>query len=130
MQNLRYCISAIILILTSSIASVALALRDEPPPFSISPSLNGLNVNYFTHQDRAKLALFVVNHEKSAITCDAEYTSGPEKQNKRDEIILPEKAIEFKFIYGRHGTNVFVSLVCVKSEPQPSAANNTPEKIQ
>lgn len=85
-----------------------------PPSYSISPSFNGLNITYFAKQDTFKIVLYVINHEKFPVICDAHYASGSDKQNVREETLEAEKGTAFKFTYGRHGNHIQLKLLCVK----------------
>lgn len=85
-----------------------------PPSYSVSPSFNGLNITYFIKQDTFKISLYVINHEKFPVICDAHYTSGSDKQNIREETLESEKGTAFKFTYGRHGNHIQLKLLCVK----------------
>jgi hypothetical protein len=94
-------------------SSKSLALIDAPPPHSLSPNLNGLNISTMVKKDRVKIMLYVVNHESFPVVCDAQYRSGPEKQDV-PQITLPSgKADVFKFGYGRNGDKVLLDLICI-----------------
>jgi len=104
------------------VAGLALSSRshagfDDPiPSYSIDPSLNGLNIAYFVKQDKVKATLYLVNHEKYAVICDAEYTSGPEKKRAHDQTIPTEKAVSFAFDYGRRASEIHLAIVCIKPD--------------
>lgn len=113
-----------LLAFTCLLASTAsLAMPDAPPSHSFSPTLNGLNIATLVKKDRVKITLYVVNHETFPVLCDAQYSSGPEKQDA-PEITLPaNKADAFKFVYGRRGDSVSLNLICINPDKKPSVEN-------
>jgi hypothetical protein len=117
------------LILVSSLLLASmdiLAMPEEPPPHSLSPTLNGLNIATLVKKDRAKLMLYVINHEKFPVLCDAQYKSGPEKSDQPQITIPAGKADFFKFNYGRHGDDILLELVCVDPRKQADPHHEAP----
>lgn len=105
------------------VATASFALPEVAPPHSLLPDLNGLNISTMVKKDRVKITLYVVNHEAFPVVCDAQYISGPEKQDV-GEITLPAgKADAFKFGYGRHGDDVLLSLICIDPNKKSSTEN-------
>lgn len=107
----------IFLLITGSLLLPSIALAQPgavPPTYSVSPVFNGLNVTYYVKADTFKIALYVINHETYPVICDANYSSGPDKQNKAEETINPEKGTVFKFTYGRRSNHVLLRVICVK----------------
>lgn len=102
------------------------ALPEAPPPHSLSPTLNGLNIATMVKKDRAKISLYVINHEKIPVLCDAQYKSGPEKTDAPQITIPAGKADFFKFSYGRHGDDVLLQLVCIDPQKQADPHTQTP----
>lgn len=106
---------SLLIALAFVLPSVALAQPDAvPPTYSVSPTFNGMNVTYYVKADTFKISLYVINHETYPIICDANYSSGPDKQNKSEETLDPEKGAVFKFTYGRRSTHVLLRVICVK----------------
>lgn len=102
-------------------------MPDVPPPHSISPALNGLNVSTFVKKDRMRIVLYVFNHESFPVVCDAQYVSGPEEKDSREKTISAGKAEDFKFNYGRRGDEVVLRLICI--DPQNNASvKKTPDE--
>ena len=93
--------------------AAALAIPPPAPPHSLVPTLSGLNISTFVKKDRVKIVLYVINHEKYPVLCDAEYISGPDKQNTAEKILQPDKADEFRFTYGRNGDDIQLFLQCI-----------------
>jgi len=111
------------------VAAGALALPEAPPPHSLSPDLNGLNVSTMVKKDRVKIMLYVVNHETIPVLCDAQYSSGPEKQDTPEITLAPGKADVFKFGYGRSGDAIVLNLICIdpnKEHPAENPTDDTP----
>ena len=87
------------------------------PTYSISPTTNGLTINYFAKQDNAKISLYLVNQESFRVTCQARYESGPERKSSGEQILAPTKAVAFYFDYGRHSKDIKLAFVCIKTAP-------------
>lgn len=107
------------------ISTAVLAMPEAPPPHSLSPILNGLNISTMVKKDRAKLTLYVINHEHFPVVCDAQYKSGPEKLDHPQITIPADKADFFKFNYGRHGDNIILQLICVDPQKQADPHSKT-----
>jgi len=90
------------------------------PPYSISPDINNLNISYFARQDKVKITLYVINHEKFPVICDTRYESGPDKQHKLEQHIAPDKAVSFSYDYsnkqGGDPHRILLELQCVHRE--------------
>lgn len=114
---LLWCLPLIVLL-----PSQAQAILDAAPPHSLSPILNGLNLNTMVKKDRIKIALYVINFEAFPVVCDAEYRSGPDIQNAGEITVAPNKIGEFRFNYGRSGDNVLLELMCI----DPAKPASTP----
>ena len=108
----RFHIAATLLLVYASV----FALPEAPVSHSVSPELNGLNINYLTKTDRIKISLYVVNHEPFPVLCDAQYQSGPDKQEVIEKTIPGQgKADSFKVHYGRRSESIILRLQCIKS---------------
>jgi len=105
------------------VAVESFAMPEAPPPHSLSPTLNGLNISSMVKKDRVKIMLYVVNHEAFPVVCDAQYSSGPEKQDAADITFPPGKADVFRFNYGRNGDKVLLELICVNPAKNTSTEN-------
>lgn len=108
------------------VTPAALALPDIVPPHSLSPALNGLNIATMVKKDRAKIMLFVINHEKFPVLCDAQYRSGPQKKDTAAIVIAADKADAFKFSYGRSGDDVLLQLICIDPAKQSDSPTDAP----
>jgi hypothetical protein len=91
----------------------ALGTVDTIPASSISPDLSGLNISYFAKQDKIKITLYVINHEKNAVTCDTQYESGPDIKRGLEQTIQPEKAVAFSYDYSKDPHHVILQLKCI-----------------
>lgn len=108
------------LLLCLAVNSQASILGSTPPAHSVSPELNGLNVTYLVKKDLIKIKLYVINHETFEVLCDAQYSSGPERQDAPEKIIPPNgKADKFWFNYGRHSDSIVIRLICVNPDNIP-----------
>ncbi len=97
---------------------------DEPPNYSVNSIQNGLNVSHFVKRDRLKISLYLVNHETFPIVCDAQYTSGPDKQDAKDKTLKADKAVAFKFRYGRNTNTVKLTYICIDPAAESGEDNN------
>jgi len=104
----------------------ALVVQDLPA-YSIQPSINGLNIAYFAEQDKVKITLYLVNHERFSVLCDARYQGGPDSKDTREQTALPEKAIAFAFSYPSKTKQVVVELICVKPAIETTNDIATPD---
>lgn len=100
--------------------TTTLAMPDAPPPHSLSPTLNGLDIATFIKKDRVKIALYVINHETFPVMCDTQYHSGPENQDAAEVTIPGGKADSFRFTYGRRGETVLLELICIDPQKKPA----------
>jgi len=106
-------------------AAQALAIPAPAPPHTLSSTLNGLNVATMVKKDRVKITLYVINHEKFPVICDAQYRSGQEKQDVPQITLPANKADTFRFTYGRRGDNVALQLICI--DPGKTTLTENPD---
>lgn len=106
----------LILISLGTAGTCVAAVMEVLPNYSLMPSLNGLNIAYFTQQDKVKITLYIVNHETFPATCDAEYQGGPDTENTREQIVMPDKAIAFVFTYPKKTDSLYIQFICVKAQ--------------
>jgi hypothetical protein len=120
-------IRVIVLASLMTFGGSALAIPPAPPPHTLFPELNGLDIAYVVKKDRMKIQIYVINREKFDVICDAQYINGPDKQDTR-EIIIPGngKADKFRFNYGRGGESIHLRLLCVN--PLTDTKYQTPEE--
>lgn len=120
-------------LLGSTLAGIMLAgncsalVLDAMPSYSISPSLNGLNISYFAKQDQVKINLYLVNHERFPVLCDAEYSGGPDKVDTPEQTVATDRAVEFRFPYPKAADNVVIQLICKKPDNTSDADTDTQE---
>lgn len=101
-----------------------LAMPEPPPPHSLSPVLNGLNIATYIKKDRVKIMLYVINHEAFPVLCDAQFSSGQDKQEATEINIPADKADVFRFTYGRLGDSILLNLICI--DPSKNLPPETP----
>jgi hypothetical protein len=120
-------IVALIACLLIATNTFALGTVDTIPAYSISPDLSGLNISYFAKQDKIKITLYAINHEKIAVTCDTRYESGPDTKHGLEQTIQPEKAVAFSYDYSKDPHSITLQLKCIlPGREKPAEAPQVP----
>jgi len=112
-------------LLGTGLANPCLAMPDVIPPASIEPSLNGLNIAYLFKQDKVKIIVYVVSHEKNPVICDTEYQGGPDKQHNAEQTVMPGKAVSFGYTYARKTGSIIIQLLCVRTNVDTATTSAT-----
>lgn len=123
----RLYLSTLLFLLLAS--GTAHAMPEEPPPHSLSPQLSGLNISTYVKKDPIKIVLYVINHEKFEVLCDAQYRSGPDTQDLPEITIPAGKADAFRFTFGRRSESVLLNLICVDPRKQHTTATPAPDNM-
>ena len=83
------------------------------PRYQVFPQLKGLVVNYNVSSSTVETTLYVTNHERRSVICDANMiTNRQETSNGRDTVIAPGKTALFSFRHGKSITDVRLYLMC------------------
>ena len=83
------------------------------PRYQVFPQLKGLVVNYNVSSSNVETTLYVTNHERRSVICDANMiTNRQETSNGRDTVIAPGKTALFSFRHGKSITDVRLYLMC------------------
>src|SRR5690606_24534565 len=83
------------------------------PQYQVLPQLKGLVVNYNVTSSSVETTLYVTNHERIPVVCDANMATNRQEISKgRDTTIAPGKTAAFSFRHGRSITDVRLYLMC------------------
>lgn len=101
---------ALVALSTFFISTAALA---DGPNYRVFPQLKGLVVNYNVSTSNVETTLYVTNHERRSVICDANMITNRQETSKgRDTVIPAGKTVPFSFRHGKSITDVRLYLMC------------------
>ncbi|MEZ5435311.1 MAG: hypothetical protein R3E67_01425 [Pseudomonadales bacterium] len=113
-----------------SIFFISTAALADGPNYRVFPQLKGLVVNYNVSTSNVETTLYVTNHERRSVICDANMiTNRQETSNGRDTVVPPGKTVLFSFRHGKSITDVRLYLMCEadKNAPPEDSATSAAE---
>lgn len=106
----------------------SLSAHAEGPNYQVFPQLKNLKISYHVETRKKQTTIYVTNHEKSSVVCDAMLnTNKQEKIKKQETLVAPGKTISFSFIHGIAITDVRIYLMC---EARPESETEQTSSVQ